>query len=224
MSPLYPALRLLALLLATALLLAGCEKPQQPTINLYAAIHVGDLDQIKRHIFWGTDVNQPGPDGDYPLHVAARRGRVVITGELLGAGARMDVTDRDGLTPLHRALAEGKTQVAEVLFQQGAAQSPQELLDALVRGGVSDRDSLRLLVGRGADVDALGSDGQAPLHLAAERGDHLLAKRLIDLGADVNLPDAGGRTPLAIAQALGHRDTVAVLERFGAVASDGPAG
>jgi ankyrin repeat protein len=218
-----PALRLLACLLAAALLLAACEKPQEPTINLYRAIHIGDLDQIKRHIFWGTDVNQPGPDGDYPLHVAARRGRVVITRELLRAGARIDVTDREGRTPLHTALAEGKRQVAEVMFQEGAEQSPQDLLYELVRSGVSDRDSLRLLVARGADVNAPGPDGKAPLHLAAEQGDHLLAKRLVDLGANVNLPDAEGRTPLTIARTLGHRDTVSVLEGFGAVAEDAPA-
>lgn len=218
------ALRMLACLLAAALLLAACEKPQEPTINLYRAIHIGDLDQIKRHIFWGTDVNQPGPDGDYPLHVAARRGRVVITRELLRAGARIDVTDREGRTPLHTALAEGKRQVAEVLFQEGAEQSPQDLLHALVRSGVSDRDSLRLLVAQGADVNALGTDGKAPLHLAAEQGAHLLAKRLIDLGANVNLPDAEGRTPLTIARTLGHWDTVSVLEGFGAVAEDAPAG
>lgn len=218
--------RLLACLLAAALPLVACDKPQQPTITLYRAVQADDLDQIKRHAFWGTDFNQPGPDGDYPLHVAARRGGVVVVRELLDAGARTDVTDRAGRTPLHVSLAGGKTQVAQVLFDRAGRAAPvlaQELLQALVAEGIDDRDTLALLTTRGANVNAVDASGRAPLHVAAERGYHLLAKRLIDRGADVNLPDAQGRTPLAIARALRHRDVAAVLERFGAAVPDAPA-
>ncbi len=105
------AVRVFSLLALTALLLSGCSEPPRPTITLYRAIHSGDLDQIKRHLYWGTDVNQPDPDGDYPLHVAARRGRVVISKELLSHGADPNAENLAGATPLRVALGAGKTQV-----------------------------------------------------------------------------------------------------------------
>ena len=95
-------------------LITGCAEPPKPTVNLYRAVHVGDLDQIKRHLFWGTDVNQPGPNGDYPLHVAVGQGRVAIAKELLKHGAKTEVHDALGRTPLQLALANGKVPAAKL--------------------------------------------------------------------------------------------------------------
>ena len=208
--------KILAALTFTAVLSGACSQPPQPTINLYRAIHAGDLDQIKRHIYWGTDINQADPQGDRPLHVAARHGRVVIARELLKSGADPNAKNRTGQTPLQVALAEGKTQLAGVLIQEGAADDPQELLFTLVRDGVDDRDSLELLTAHGADVNAMDRDGVAPLHVAVSDERRLLTKRLIDLGADVNAPDKRGRTPLAIATENGNRHIIDLLVRYGA--------
>jgi ankyrin repeat protein len=206
----------LAVLVLPALLLVACNEPPPPTINLYRAIHSGDLDQIKRHIYWGTDLNQTDPQGENPLLVAARHGRLIIARELLKNGADPNARNRAGETPLQVALSEGKTQLAGVLFDEGAADDPQELLFALARAGVDDRDSLGLLIQRGAQVNAKDEAGLTPLHIAVVDGRHLLLKRLIDLGADVNIPDDGGRTPLAIAIGMGDRHIIELLERSGA--------
>jgi uncharacterized protein len=199
-----------------SLTLGACNERPHPTINLYRAVQSGDLDQIKRHLYWGTDINQPDPDGDLPLHVAARRGRVVIARELLDHGAAVNAKNSRGQTALYLALANGKTQVAQVLLDAGAADDPQRLLFALVKAGVTDRDALGLLVRRNADVNARNTAGETPLHVAAASGSVLLVKRLIDQGADVNLPDSSGRTPLAIATERNDRDILALLEQFGA--------
>jgi ankyrin repeat protein len=207
---------LLPVLALTTLLLTACSEPPQPTINLYRAVHAGDLDQIKRHLYWGTDVNQPDPDGDYPLHVAARRGRVVIAQTLLDHGADANVRDLAGSTALEVALTHGKTQVAQVLVKEGATDDPQQLLFELAREGISDRDSLKFLIGRGAAVNAKDEHGDTPLHIAVRNDRLQLTKRLLDQGADVNLPDAEGHTPLEIAQTNENRDITRELERFGA--------
>jgi uncharacterized protein len=211
---------ILALLLL-ALSLAGCVEPPQPTISLYRAIQVGDLDQIKRHIRWGTDLNQPDPNGDLPLHVAARAGQVSIARELAGSGAQLEARNKAGQTPMDLALAHGKTKVAELLLGYGVRLDPQAALAALVSSGISDRDAFDFLIRRGADTNRPDPQGEAPLHLAVRLGHLETTRRLLQRGADVNRPDGAGRTPLSLAQELDpgtshRRDIIATLRQYGA--------
>ncbi|WP_089730017.1 ankyrin repeat domain-containing protein [Candidatus Thiosymbion oneisti] len=212
MSP----VRVPAALALAALLLAACGEPPPPTINLYRAIQGGDLDQIKRHIYWGTDIDRADPRGELPLHAAVRRGRLIIVRELLKNGADPNATNQAGETPLQVALVAGRTQLAAILIEADATDDPQALLFILVRAGVDDRDSLAFLTRRGADVDAKDQAGATPLHIAVGDGQRLLTKRLIDLGANVDAPDGDGRTLLSIAIENGNQPIIDLLERFGA--------
>ena len=67
------------------------------------------------------------------------------------------------------ALLAGKTEVARLLVNQGAAADPQPLLALLVAAGVTDRDALAFVVARGADVNAADAAGDRPLHRAVTR-------------------------------------------------------
>ncbi len=182
-----------------ALLAVGCEDASQPTLSLYRAVQVGNLDQIKRHIRAGTDLNQSDAKGDSPLHVAARAGQVSTVRELTDHGARLDALDRDGRTPLDLALIHGKTQAAAALIRAGAPLDPQTALTGLVEAGVSDRDSYDFLLRRGADISRPDAQGRAPLHLAVAHGHLETLRRLLARGARVNQPDGAGRTPLDLA-------------------------
>lgn len=209
------------LLLGTllSLIYTGCGKPPEPTLSLYRAIQLGDLNQLRRHLFWGTDVNQTDPAGDTPLHVAARQGEVVITETLINGGARLEPQDRQGRTPLYIALRSGKTEVAQLLVRRGAAVDTNALLFALVRDGLTDRDALAYLQRLGANLDAQDRDGDRPLHIAAAKGNLLLCKRLIALGADLNLTNTQGKTPLEIATEGGQSYIQELLRRYGAQGS-----
>jgi len=208
--------RVLVALVLSVLLLGACGEPPPPTISLYRAVRDGDLDQIKRHVHWGTDIDQADSRGERPLHAAARRGRLIVARELLKNGADPNATNRAGETPLRIALTEGKTQLADRLLVAGATDDRQVLLFALVRAGVDDRDSLAFLAERGASVTAEDRFGATPLHIAVSDGRRLLTKRLIDLGADMDVSDATGRTPLDIAIENGDRPIIDLLERLGA--------
>jgi ankyrin repeat protein len=211
-----PLLRALLIALIAAASLSGCDEPPQPTVNLYRAVHSGDLDQIKRHLYWKTEINRPGPDGDFPLHVAVSQGRVAIARELLQHGARVDVRDALGRTTLHVALANGKVPAAALLVASGADDDRQALLFDLASEGALDRDVIEFLTARGADINATGPDGRTPLHSAVLAGDVKMAKRLIAAGADVNQTSADGETVLEIAERQNETAMVTLLRQFGA--------
>ncbi|KAK8016092.1 NB-ARC and ankyrin domain protein [Apiospora rasikravindrae] len=87
------------------------------------------------------------------------------------------------------------------------------LLYAADKGHV---DIAKLLIERGADVDAAGSSGWTPLTLALDRGHIDMARLLIERGADVNTTGSSGRTPLTRALDGGHADVARLLIERGA--------
>jgi hypothetical protein len=56
--------------------------------------------------------------------------------------------------------------------------------------------AVRLLIAKGADVNAKGRSGWTPLHFAANGGHREVAKLLIAKGADLNAKTSDGVTPL----------------------------
>ena len=209
-------MRPLIKLLLLTLLLTACGKPDKPTMGLYPAIHRGDINQIERHIKWGTDINQVDADGRRPLHVAAAQGEYVIARMLVKAGAEIDAPDRDGHSPLYVAIMASRPRVAELLAKLGASYDPDQLLDAVVERGLSQRDVIRLLVAWGANLNRRRADGSTPLIRAIRAGNRVLVKNLVQQGADVNLADATGNSPLAIATKVGNQEIVRLLRRNGA--------
>jgi ankyrin repeat protein len=80
-------------------------------------------------------------------------------------------------------------------------------------------ESVPLLVAAGFDVNAFGRSDvpsnerwHTALHVAAEKGDLALARRLLDLGADPNLLDKHYRgTPLGWARYFGQQPLIDLL-------------
>jgi len=196
--------------------LAGCGKPDRPTVNLYLTMERGDLDQLKRHIAWGTDVLSPLPDGRTPLQIAAADGREVFVELLLKAGADPDARGADGRTALETALINGRIQVATLLVPRNKPIDANALLLELARAGTRDRYALAFLLQRGADLNARGPDGDTALLIAVRRDDRVFVRHLLDRGADPFITDANGKSALAVAEELGHADVARLLRRQGA--------
>jgi ankyrin repeat protein len=208
--------RLNLLVLMALLFVAACSEPDKPSIPLNLAVERGDINQIERHILWGSDINQPNINGEAPLHVSATQGNYIAVKLLVENGADINLPDTNGISALGRAVISGRTQIAEYLLKQGAKQEPDQLLDLLVRAGNTSRDILPLLIKRGARINHQDEAGQTPLMHAIAAGNRVLVKNLIQNGADVNLADTAGRRPLAVAREQGDENIIRMLERNGA--------
>jgi hypothetical protein len=73
------------------------------------------------------------------------------------------------------------------------------------------------LLEHGADPNlAWGTDGEAPLHVAARRWDVAMVERLVEYGGDVSTRRADGSTPHTLAELHGNADIAAWLIAHGA--------
>lgn len=204
------------LLLSLVLMTAACTAPDKPTVSLYLAVERGDIEQLERHIHWGSDVNAMLPNGKPPLAVAAEKGRFVMVRTLLRHGAEIDAPTNDGDSALDLAVLNGRIQVAELLLERGANLDPSLLLLRAAQVGVADRDVVRFLVSRGADTEVRADDGSTPLIIAVRQDNHRLATHLVNQGADVDATTADGHSALSLARELGFPQMVNLLERQGA--------
>ncbi|WP_428603333.1 ankyrin repeat domain-containing protein [Sedimenticola sp.] len=208
--------RLNLLVLTVLLFLAGCSEPDKPSIPLNLAVERGDINQIERHILWGSDINKLNINGEAPIHVATRQGSYIVVKLLTEKGADINLLDKQGISALGHAILAGRTQIADYLIKQGAKQDPDRLLDLMVKAGEKDRDVIPLLIKWGAKINHQNELGQTPLILAVTAGNRVLVKHLIQNGADVNLADHAGLSPLAIARERQDEDIIRMLERNGA--------
>ncbi|KAF5649007.1 ankyrin repeat [Fusarium sp. NRRL 52700] len=118
--------------------------------------------------------------GSSALHVAAEYGKCRIVQMLIDEKADKDKLDDDGRTPLHKAAQEAHSAVVEILLNAGAnieAKDHQGWTPlhhaALGTWGRKDLDgerTVRLLLDRGADKQAINKDGKTARQLAEETG------------------------------------------------------
>jgi len=200
-------------------LVQGCSQPHQPTLNLYRAVQIGDLDQIERNLYWHAELNEVGPDGLTPLHLAAQKGSLVICKTLLRHGADLEARDPQGHTPLVKALIARNTLLANYLAKQGAKLDANAILHETARLGAADRDVIDFLIKQGASVDQQDEEGDTPLHNAIQHDRRVVAKYLIIRGADLSLANKAGQTPLSLAIALKRTDIERMLRQLGATES-----
>jgi ankyrin repeat protein len=125
----------------------------------------------------------------------------------------VDVRDRDGRTPLHRAATDGDMATAEALIAAGA-----DLAAADKHGWTPlhfaaqewHLDVARMLMARGAAVDPVDEHGNTPLWRAAfsSRGRGELIELLLANGADPHRKNVRGVSPLELARTVANYDVL----------------
>ena len=165
----------------------------------------------------GADAKDVNPEtGMTPLHAAASRGYREVAKALLEAGARADVRDKSGATPLYLALQFQRTDVVDLLVRGTAGAQPQAqgvdpktvLRDEVLRGQTNVVEMLLNM------MPPLGST--TLLHDAALKGHVDVIELLLGHGADVNSLNAQGATALHDAALAGQRAAAEALLKHGA--------
>jgi len=164
--------------------------------SIFDAAREGDASAVRQLLATELDLAvQTDERGRTPLHYAAAHGHVEVCAALAEAGPDVNAQDEDGETPLHYAIRRNRPGAAEFLLEQHA---DTELRNAygrtpllLVARETGNIEMARLLIGAGANVNAMDRYGAPPLGLAAWRGFRGLVNLFLDEGAE--LPSAASQ-------------------------------
>ncbi len=158
----------------------------------------------------GADVNARNEDGDTALMRAAYSGHNDIFQLLLDKNADVNARDGKGTTALMRAADWGNKEIVQALLDRGAdinakdntghtplmyASGSDNLVDysSFDDNGLMKEEKLlpvvRLLLDRGADVNAKDEGNATAQSIAVKWHFRKIARLLLDNGADIDTPD-----------------------------------
>jgi len=186
---------------------------------LYLAAQNGSAAMIEKLLAAGADANATVTLGETALMTVARTGNVKAAKVLLAHGAAVDARENwRGQTALMWAAAEGHPEMVSELIAHGAEVKARSAIQKWERqttaeprekwlppGGLtpllfaarqSCLECARILLEKGADINAQDPDGISSLISAAINGHYDAGIFLLDKGADPNLADKTGRTAL----------------------------
>ncbi len=156
---------------------------------LHYAIMGTNSDINARHLIRkGADPTIANREGNTPFHLAAFRGKEIETIKLILENERVDINSRDfsGMTALHYAI------------------------------WASNVITVRYLLKKGADPNAVKKNGATLFHLVVQSDDYYKTTELIDIILEtgkfnINAADNDGRTPLHYA--IASFDSVTIIIR-----------
>ncbi|XP_042478098.1 protein ACCELERATED CELL DEATH 6-like [Macadamia integrifolia] len=148
---------------------------------------------------------KPNPNGDTPLHIAARASQIGIVKFLLAYCTSRHVQTGDGDVDGNGGAL--KQQYLRMQNEKGNT----ALHEALEN---NHEEVARLLFTAHSELSYLGNnEGKYPAYLAAEAGFLQLLKDMLELLGDIENPGqwSGGKTPLHVAIIKGHPETLELV-------------
>ena len=151
------------------------------------------------------------------IHSAARAGKLEEIIKLLEKSE--NINSREWLTgwsPLHCSVANSHLEVVRLLLGRGADVHAIGRLYATPLHVAGNAEMVRELLAAGADPMVFAGKGPTPLHTFSRDGHTECVIALLDAGVDVDVRDENGKTPLCQAAIYGRTDTVRALLERGA--------
>lgn len=191
------------------------------TIDIWNACQNGDFDLLKKLIdklwVWQVNefVNKQSSDGWTGLTLATAYGHLKCVKLLLANKAKPNLTDNKGYCSLHWAAQKGHKKIAIELINHNASidvlgEFNRTPMDMAVYHGKAEM--VKLLLAKGANVNAQNDQGCTLLHIAIEQGHLSVVIELIQSPhLNVNVVDSSNHSPLFYAIGLGRTDIAALI-------------
>ncbi|CAL1682578.1 unnamed protein product [Lasius platythorax] len=214
---------------------------------LHFAVLNGDIEIVKLLLDSDANIDAKNQYGRTPFHNAVENKKMEIIELLLNRGADVNARNSNSITPLHLAVEKGNNEeIIKLLLSRGAnvdAKGYLQNVEHLLKHGAhvnsaytstsregytplhlavekGSEEIIKLLLSRGANVDAKGIDGITSLHIAAERGYLQIVEHLLKRGAHVNSvytsTSREGYTPLHLAVEKDSEEIIKLLLSRGA--------
>uniref|UniRef100_A0A0G4HXF9 Uncharacterized protein n=1 Tax=Chromera velia CCMP2878 TaxID=1169474 RepID=A0A0G4HXF9_9ALVE len=138
-------------------------------------------------------------DNETVLLRCVDRGNLEAVEMLVGAGAGLEVGEKERDTALLRACRRGLPDIARFLVSKGASVKAENHLASKaihLAAGSGSVHLVKFILANGGDLHAQNADGRTALHIAANKGRWSVTELLLDRGAKVNAPDFELTTPL----------------------------
>jgi ankyrin repeat protein len=151
-----------------------------------------NLQIIRSMIKNKADLNQKGVYGYTPLMIASLTGNLEGVKLLIGAGAEVDVAQKDGQTALWLAAFNGGSEIVSYLAKEGADlnkfDNQKKQTPLMIASDFGYLDTVRALIKAGADVNFVSPYGQTALSYALiGRSRNIdIVKKLVHSGADIH--------------------------------------
>lgn len=190
------------------------------------AVDARDIGSVQRLLKSGANIEAKDRQGSTALIIAAETGNTAMVKFLLENGANAAASDNDHETALIQAARVGSVDsVVALLEVTPSKKEKNEALFAVTDGGPvviistdaettpDEQDgrvansatdppwvsTVRVLLDRGADLEARDEEGQTPLIRAASYGQTDIFRLLLQRGANINARDKNGMTALVAA-------------------------
>jgi ankyrin repeat protein len=195
------------------LMLLICFGSQQQSIDeeFLKAVENKDIPKINALLKQGANINaREHTNGYFALQYAINWPDVALVKLLLDKGADVNLADTGGTTALIDATRNGGpeyTAIVKLLIERGANVHADNDAAILRAAEYAAPETVRLLLSKGAHVDATDkdSDGDTVLMKAASGASVAKVEMLLSAGAEINVTNEKGQTALMKAVTLDHR-------------------